>query len=332
VLRRALAASLLLVAVIAGAASARTKPQPTITRIPSEVTRAARTHAESPSATCTVGATGPAVNLVDYIVPPDDVYYTLLRQTDCPTCGGLGQGAHIDNANLTLDFPFTPCSLSVEVSLVKAGGFANCPTPLPNQLLCGPTTMQLLAPQDGGLADYQIPLNCNLVGNMFLKVVILEASEDCGLAGNLPLLVTSDTCITCTTYNQFDAFTLDLCDSNSALPGNPMMSVDISACALTDVPRGPTPGELDLSSFPNPAPAGVTFQFTLPRRARASLRVYDLAGAVVRTLLDGELTAGTHVALWDRSLHGGGRAGPGVYFYELRTEGVRIARQLVMLQ
>jgi hypothetical protein len=52
----------------------------------------------------------------------------------------------------------------------------------------------------------------------------------------------------------------------------------------------------------------------------------------VKTLAEGHLEAGMHVALWDRSTKDGSRAHPGLYFYELRAGGARIARRVVMLQ
>jgi len=84
-------------------------------------------------------------------------------------------------------------------------------------------------------------------------------------------------------------------------------------------------------SSPNPAPASLAIRFTLPRETEASLRVYDMSGRLIRTLEQGTLPAGEHLARWDRHTEEGPRAAAGVYFYELRAAGQRIARRLVLL-
>jgi hypothetical protein len=57
------------------------------------------------------------------------------------------------------------------------------------------------------------------------------------------------------------------------------------------------------------------------------LRVYDVTGRRVATLVDEVRPAGDHVATW----HAGGLAS-GVYFYRLRVDGVVHTRRLVLLK
>ena len=55
-------------------------------------------------------------------------------------------------------------------------------------------------------------------------------------------------------------------------------------------------------------------QYSLAAPARASLKIYDVQGRMVRTLLDQEAAAGTFRALWDGRSGNGVAAGKGVYF------------------
>ena len=66
--------------------------------------------------------------------------------------------------------------------------------------------------------------------------------------------------------------------------------------------------------------------------AQASLRVYDLAGRLVRTLASRDFAAGRHVVPWDRRSDRGIAASPGVYLCELRACGERRAGRLVLLK
>ena len=82
---------------------------------------------------------------------------------------------------------------------------------------------------------------------------------------------------------------------------------------------------------PNPSRGPVTIAFTAPRSTRATLRVYDLSGRLVATLLDGSVSAGNGVASWGRRYDSGAIAAPGVYLCELRAGAVRLARRFVIL-
>jgi hypothetical protein len=85
-------------------------------------------------------------------------------------------------------------------------------------------------------------------------------------------------------------------------------------------------------AHPNPSRSDITIGFTLSRASEATLRVYDVSGRVVRTLIEGSLSAGTKSVRWDRRLSSGGLAAPGLYFCELRVDGHRLARRIVLIQ
>jgi hypothetical protein len=84
---------------------------------------------------------------------------------------------------------------------------------------------------------------------------------------------------------------------------------------------------------PNPFVGRTAIRFDLPRRAAVSVRIYDVRGRLMRALADGSvLEPGRHRLTWDGSLRGPGRAAPGVYFCEFRTEGFRSVKRIVMLR
>jgi hypothetical protein len=90
---------------------------------------------------------------------------------------------------------------------------------------------------------------------------------------------------------------------------------------------------LTLAAHPNPSPAGLTVEFTLPRDAdRASLAIYDLAGRRQRTLLTGPLAAGPHTLTWDGRAENGERPGSGIFFLRLDTDAGRVEHKVLMLR
>ncbi len=94
--------------------------------------------------------------------------------------------------------------------------------------------------------------------------------------------------------------------------------VDIMPPA-TAVPEAPA--TLALRAVPNPFNPRATIAFALPRPGRATLRVHDLAGRLVATLLDADLPAGPVEAAWDGRDAGGAAVASGVYVLRLRAEG-----------
>jgi subtilisin-like proprotein convertase family protein len=85
------------------------------------------------------------------------------------------------------------------------------------------------------------------------------------------------------------------------------------------------------ASRPNPFSRSTEIAFQLARPGRAALRVYDVAGQVVATLLEGELPAGSHLATWDGRDRAGHAVASGLYFYRLSTpEGQGVRRMLLV--
>ena len=70
----------------------------------------------------------------------------------------------------------------------------------------------------------------------------------------------------------------------------------------------------------NPGRTGV-LQYTLPSAARVSVRVYDVQGRSVRTLVDQDAAAGTFRASWNGLTDAGASAGKGVFFARLVAAG-----------
>jgi hypothetical protein len=87
-------------------------------------------------------------------------------------------------------------------------------------------------------------------------------------------------------------------------------------------PTGPGTGTDDSLVFvnrlkharPNPFNPATTIAYSLAGRSNVAIRVYDVAGRVVRTLVDGEVEAGEHVLVWVGTTDSGKHAASGVYF------------------
>ena len=73
---------------------------------------------------------------------------------------------------------------------------------------------------------------------------------------------------------------------------------------------------------PNPANPETKLVYVLPRAAdgaRVSLRVYDVSGRLVRTLVDRNEAAGPHGATWDGTDESGRHVSSGAYFARIEA-------------
>jgi hypothetical protein len=103
--------------------------------------------------------------------------------------------------------------------------------------------------------------------------------------------------------------------------------------AVLSVPPGREPaGALNFGATPNPVTDAAAIRFTLPARSEVTLRVHDVAGRQIRTLLNANsLEAGDHTLLWDGRSDRGDRPRPGVYFYRLVVSGTVAATDRTIL-
>ncbi|MBM4130839.1 choice-of-anchor D domain-containing protein, partial [bacterium] len=93
------------------------------------------------------------------------------------------------------------------------------------------------------------------------------------------------------------------------------------------------PTRLVLSqNVPNPFNPSTKISFALPTRGLVDLRVYDVRGALVRTLAAGELDAGHHDYTWTGMSDAGVQVPSGVYVYRLRTAEGDITRSMTLLK
>lgn len=87
--------------------------------------------------------------------------------------------------------------------------------------------------------------------------------------------------------------------------------------------RPPTTAQISLDSpSPNPFSATTSVRFATPVDAPVTVRVHDVSGRLVRTLLSSRMEPGEHRVTWDGRDDEGRRVSPGVYFVRLTAAGV----------
>jgi trimeric autotransporter adhesin len=92
--------------------------------------------------------------------------------------------------------------------------------------------------------------------------------------------------------------------------------------------EAPLPTTVTLQqNYPNPFNPSTVISYSVPLDAQVRLSVFDIRGSLVRTLVDGVQTAGTHSVLFDvQDLPNG------TYMYRLEAEGKTITRMMTLLK
>ncbi|MFQ5637724.1 MAG: T9SS type A sorting domain-containing protein [bacterium] len=80
-------------------------------------------------------------------------------------------------------------------------------------------------------------------------------------------------------------------------------------------------------NYPNPFNPETTIRFSLPQRAHVTLKVFDLLGRELATLVDDELQAGGHLAVFDANA-----LSSGVYFYRMTAGHFSQSRKAILMK
>jgi len=93
------------------------------------------------------------------------------------------------------------------------------------------------------------------------------------------------------------------------------------------------PRKLSLSQpFPNPARTRLSIAYALPRQTQVALKLYDVAGKLVKALVNGVEKPGYYNLVWNRQDAKGRTCACGVYFCTLAAENQRFSRKVILTE
>ncbi len=102
---------------------------------------------------------------------------------------------------------------------------------------------------------------------------------------------------------------------------------EVRAAGIDDVPRGHA---LAMRVRPNPMMDGGTIRFSLPATDRVGLKIYNVQGALVKTLVDRSVDAGSHRIDWNATNDRGIKVTSGIYFIRLDTRRGSVVNKVVV--
>jgi hypothetical protein len=120
------------------------------------------------------------------------------------------------------------------------------------------------------------------------------------------------------TFDQYDFASLTL-GAASRIPGEKETPVPLTFYLL--------------QNYPNPFNPETEISFSLPHAGKVRLIIYNNLGQALRTLLNGNFTAGLHRVKWDGTNSEGMAMPSGIYFYRLTTSsGQTLSRKMILMR
>jgi|GEM_PF-821807 len=111
-------------------------------------------------------------------------------------------------------------------------------------------------------------------------------------------------------------------------------TIDVGAYEFTDnissvkLKNTETPRDFELKkNFPNPFNAQTIIPFTISQSGFVTLKIFNVQGKLVATLLSEELPAGQHSVNWDAK-----NSPSGVYFYRLEFRSRKLQKKLLLIK
>jgi hypothetical protein len=100
-----------------------------------------------------------------------------------------------------------------------------------------------------------------------------------------------------------------------------------------DITDAATPRAYALAqNYPNPFNPSTTIRFDMKEKGLVTVKIYDVAGRLVRTLVSEVKEAGAYSAVWDGRNNLGAHVASGIYFYKMEAKGFSATKKLVLLR
>ena len=116
-------------------------------------------------------------------------------------------------------------------------------------------------------------------------------------------------------------------------PTWPLAEMQYLPTKVEQNPTSTTPKEFALyQNYPNPFNPVTTIKFSVQKNEHVKLVVYNMLGQPVRTLIDKNVAAGSHAAIWNGTDNSERTLSSGVYYVRLQTEKQSATRKMLLLK
>ena len=123
-------------------------------------------------------------------------------------------------------------------------------------------------------------------------------------------------------------YSYQIFDDNNILVSEKVTKLGANTLAKLGVPKS-----FNLKqNYPNPFNPTTEIAYSLPEASKVTLKIYNITGQLVKTLVNDYKEAGNYKVIWDGRNNSGQKVAAGVYFYQIRTDKFTQTKKMVMLK
>jgi flagellar hook assembly protein FlgD len=112
---------------------------------------------------------------------------------------------------------------------------------------------------------------------------------------------------------------------------NPVVTGTTSA--VTSVEKTQIPKSFRVSqNYPNPFNPTTEIEYAIPHSANVSIKIYNMLGQKVKTLVSGEEAAGTYSVQWNGDNDFGAKVTSGAYIYRIIAGNHVVTKKMIMMK
>ena len=176
------------------------------------------------------------------------------------------------------------------------------------------------------------PLLCSFIGsgNQYYKIKVLKIDNagqsevedvEVDVNGNADFTITGD----------FDYFIVMVSNAGYSDASYSYQITEQTGIDYNGINK-PSARVVLYQNFPNPFNPMTDIQYYIPDDTNVDLRIYNIKGELVKTLVNGRKSAGNHRVVWNGKNENGKSVGTGVYLYQLKLDNSSTIKKMLLLR
>ncbi|MCD4692057.1 MAG: T9SS type A sorting domain-containing protein, partial [Calditrichales bacterium] len=85
-------------------------------------------------------------------------------------------------------------------------------------------------------------------------------------------------------------------------------------------------------NYPNPFNPTTTIKYDIPKEAHVLLKIYNIRGQEVRTLVDSKVSTGSHRVVWNGTNNHGEPVTSGIYIYKMKAGNYSTVKKMIFIK
>jgi flagellar hook assembly protein FlgD len=85
-------------------------------------------------------------------------------------------------------------------------------------------------------------------------------------------------------------------------------------------------------NYPNPFNPSTVISYSIPNVSYVSLKIYDILGREVKTLINSEQNIGIHNVQWNGDNNYGNKVSSGIYLYRIEAGNFIMTKKMILLK